>query len=172
MRPGSRSGSGSGPAPKDGGEWGEGRAVDHPTISRDHREVAAPILASVYESVLYAEDLPATADFYRDVLGLRLVDEIDALAFAFRLPDGAVLLIFDPRRSSTPGRPAPSHGARGAGHLAFRVDPSHFEPWRHHLLGAGVTIERESVSETQGQLYFRDPAGNSVELVAGELWPE
>jgi catechol 2,3-dioxygenase-like lactoylglutathione lyase family enzyme len=120
----------------------------------------------VYETVVYATDLEAATGFYRDVLGLREVDD-----GAFRLDDGGILLLFDPARSSQTGRPVPSHGAMGAGHVAFTVDTLH--AWRERLLEAGVKLEQEKEWARGGarSIYIRDPAGNSVELVEGDLWP-
>ena len=138
---------------------------------RDDHGVPPP-LARIYETVLYADDLPAAVGFYRDVLGLHPADELDDLGAAFRLPEGAVLLIFEPSLSSRPGRPVPSHGAVGAGHVAFQVDAPALDLWREHLTGLGIAIELEQPIGVGGrQLYFRDPAGNSVELVEGEAWP-
>jgi catechol 2,3-dioxygenase-like lactoylglutathione lyase family enzyme len=120
----------------------------------------------VYETVVYAGDLAAVTGFYRDVLGLREVDE-----GAFRLDDGGMLLLFDPARSSQPGRPVPSHGAAGPGHVAFSVDD--LDPWLARLREAGVEVEQEKEWARGGarSVYVRDPAGNSVELVEGDLWP-
>jgi catechol 2,3-dioxygenase-like lactoylglutathione lyase family enzyme len=120
----------------------------------------------VYETVVYATDLEAATGFYRDVLGLREVDD-----GAFRLDDDGILLLFDPARSSQPGRPVPSHGSMGAGHVAFTVDALH--SWRERLLEAGVELEQEKEWARGGarSIYIRDPAGNSVELVEGDLWP-
>jgi catechol 2,3-dioxygenase-like lactoylglutathione lyase family enzyme len=126
----------------------------------------------VYETVLYARDVPAAVAFYGDVLGLALIDEPDELGAFFRLDSGAMLLIFDPRRSSVPGRVAPSHGSEGAGHIAFQVDRSKLDWWRAHFRELGIEIEKDKAYEGGAQhLYVRDPAGNSVELVEGELWP-
>ena len=36
--------------------------------------------ASVYETILYATDVPAAAEFYRDVIGLRLLARIPKLS--------------------------------------------------------------------------------------------
>jgi catechol 2,3-dioxygenase-like lactoylglutathione lyase family enzyme len=124
----------------------------------------------VYETVLYAPDVPAAAAFYRDVLGLRLVDGPDELNAAFRLDDGGVLLLFDPERASQPGRPVPSHGSRGAGHVAFTV--ASLDEWRGRLAGRGIEIEQDKEWPQGGRsLYVRDPAGNSVELLADDIWP-
>ncbi len=127
----------------------------------------------VYETIIYARDVPAVTAFYRDVLGLALVDGLDEIGAGFRLASGAMLLIFDPRKSSAPGRPAPSHGADGAGHIAFQVDASQLRSWHDHFRELGIEIEQERSTENRRrQIYVRDPAGNSVELVEGELWPE
>ena len=125
-----------------------------------------------YEAVLYAEDVAATAAFYSDVLGLRPLEEPDELAAVFRLDNGVVLLIFDPERSSKPGRPVPSHGARGEGHIALSVDEGELDRWAEDLHARGIEIEREITWPPGGRsIYVRDPAGNSVELIEGEAWP-
>lgn len=123
----------------------------------------------VYETVLYADDVQGMSDFYRDVVGLRAIEPPDELSAAFRLPDGNVLLIFDPLTSAAPGRFVPSHGATGPGHTAFRVDG--LDALSAVLKERGVEIEREiQWSESGRSVYFRDPAGNSVEFVEGDIW--
>ncbi len=127
----------------------------------------------MYETIVYCEDVAGAVAFYRDVLGLALVDELDDLGAGFRLHSGAMLLIFNPRKSSVSGRPAPSHGAVGAGHVAFQVEGSQIASWRARFRELGIEIEKDSASvDGAQQLYVRDPSGNSVELVAGDLWPE
>lgn len=121
----------------------------------------------VYETVVYAAELDATVAFYRDVLGLRQVD-----AGAFRLDDDGLLLLLDPARSSQPGRPVPSHGATGPGHVAFAVGAGELDAWRERLGAHGVELEQEKEWPRGGHsIYVRDSAGNSVELVEGDLWP-
>jgi catechol 2,3-dioxygenase-like lactoylglutathione lyase family enzyme len=135
--------------------------------------VSPPPPSGVYETVVYVEDIAAAVVFYRDVLGLTLVDGPDHTGAGFRLQSGAMLLLFDPHRSSIPGRPAPSHGAQGAGHVAFYVDQPQISSWRVHFQALGVEIEKDATSgDGAEQLYVRDPSGNSVEIVAGELWPQ
>ena len=130
------------------------------------------MIRGVYETVLYAEDVGAAASFYADVLGLRLVEEPDELAAAFRLPGGGMLLLFDPRLASRPGRPVPSHGASGAGHVAFAVEAGSLEEWAERLAAHRVDVERTVDWDGRGRsIYVRDPAGNSVELVDGDIWP-
>ena len=132
---------------------------------------ANPRLVGVYETVLYASDVAAAVAFYSGVLGLRPVEEPDELSVAFRL-EGGVLLLFDPERASAPGRPVPSHGATGPGHVAFAVEPGGLGVFDAELRRRGIEIEHEIEWDEGGRsLYVRDPAGNSVELIEGEAWP-
>jgi catechol 2,3-dioxygenase-like lactoylglutathione lyase family enzyme len=135
--------------------------------------MTAPRITGVYETVLYGADVTAMKAFYAGVLGLRLVDGPDELSAAFRLSDGGVLLVFDPSRSSAAGRLVPSHGADGPGHLAFRVPAGELDAWLARFGEHDVEVEREVDWGGGGRrsLYVRDPAGNSVELTADELWP-
>ncbi len=127
----------------------------------------------VYETVLYAADVDRTEAFYRSVLGLGAVTPPDAHSAALRLGDGSVLLIFDPARSALAGRTVPSHGATGAGHVALRVPDGQLEQWLARLRRLGVALEQDQRWPGGGRsLYVRDPAGNSVELVEGEIWTD
>jgi catechol 2,3-dioxygenase-like lactoylglutathione lyase family enzyme len=124
----------------------------------------------VYETVLYASDLPAVLDFYVEALGLRTLEPPDEASLVFRLDDGGVLLIFDPERSEQPGRFVPPHGGHGPGHVAFAVDS--LDSAAAELRERGVEIEKEIGWPPGGRsIYVRDPAGNSVELIEGEAWP-
>ena len=123
----------------------------------------------IFETVLYAEDLPAAERFYHEALGLEVIERGELLV-AFRCGDG-VLLIFDPRRSTISGRDVPSHGTSGAGHVAFAAKPEDLEAWRGQLRKAAIPIEREVDWPEGGRsIYFRDPAGNSVELAPPTIW--
>jgi catechol 2,3-dioxygenase-like lactoylglutathione lyase family enzyme len=124
----------------------------------------------VLETCLYVDDLAAAEAFYRDVLGLE---------FASRQPDrhvffrcgGRMLLLFNPAESEKEGQELPAHGARGPGHVAFAAAPEEIPAWRTHLESRGVTIEREIAWPSGGaSLYFRDPAGNSLEIATPEIW--
>ena len=128
-----------------------------------------PRIDRVLESVLYATDLDEAERFYTDVLGLALHSRHAGLFAFFRCGPGMVLL-FDPDAASR-GRDVPAHGARGPGHLCFAVATADLPGWRERLGAAGVAIEREVTWPGGGQsVYFRDPAGNSLELATPRLW--
>ncbi len=130
---------------------------------------------SVLESSLYCPDLDTAEHFYRDVFGLEVVARQPGRHVFLRCGEGMVLL-FNPDATADPaaptgGPPMAPHGARGPGHLAFRLPERDIERWRAHLTAAGVSIEAE-VHWPQGgySLYLRDPAGNSIELATAALW--
>jgi catechol 2,3-dioxygenase-like lactoylglutathione lyase family enzyme len=82
-----------------------------------------------------------------------------------------MLLLFLAQGSDVADSSLPRHGAHGAGHVAFAVPDGDIPQWRDHLAGCGVDIER-SVDWPQGgrSLYFRDPAGNSLEVASPRIW--
>jgi catechol 2,3-dioxygenase-like lactoylglutathione lyase family enzyme len=119
--------------------------------------------------VLYASDLTAARLFYGDVVGVREIERPNEHSLAFRLDDGGLLLVFDPEQSSAEGRFVPAHGTTGAGHMAFRVEA--LDEVSVRLRERGIEIEREITWPRGGRsVYVRDPAGNSVEFVEGEIW--
>jgi len=123
----------------------------------------------IFETVIYASDLVAAERFYTDVLGLEKYSGF-GVAVSFRL-DRGVLLIFDPDQAILPNRGVPSHGPHGPGHLAFAARSDELDAWREHLRAHSVEIEMEVHWEQGGtSIYFRDPAGNSIELAPPTLW--
>lgn len=128
-------------------------------------------LNHILETCLYAADLEAAKDFYTQVLGLKLHAEEPGHHVFFRC-GRSMLLVFDPREttrihSSGP----PSHGAAGAGHVAWSVTEEELGVWRQRLRDNTVAIEQEITWPHGGHsIYFRDPAGNSLELATPELW--
>ena len=65
----------------------------------------------------------------------------------------------------------PPHGASGPTHFALEIEAESFDAWRNLLQSHGVIIEKEVEWPRGGRsLYFRDPAGNSVELVTPGVW--
>jgi catechol 2,3-dioxygenase-like lactoylglutathione lyase family enzyme len=128
----------------------------------------SPIRAIV-ETGVYVDDLGRSEAFYRDLLGLEVIGKEEGRHVFFRVGDG-VLLVFEPS-TTLRGDILPSHGSRGPGHFALGVPAEELDDWRRRLEGAGVAIEQE-VRWPKGarSLYFRDPAGNAVELITPGLW--
>jgi len=131
--------------------------------------------SGVLETALYVDDLDVAESFYGDVLGLTKISSVPGRMLAFRCQE-SVLLLFDPQstrreRVVVNGGAIPLHGARGAGHMAFRVAKSELEALRQYFRAAGVVVESE-VSWPNGahSIYFRDPAGNSLELATPDMW--
>jgi catechol 2,3-dioxygenase-like lactoylglutathione lyase family enzyme len=124
----------------------------------------------ILETCVYASDLDAAEHFYADVLGLTPYSRQEGRSVFFRLGD-RMFLVFNPERTRIADAAVPTHGAEGAGHAAFAVPDALIDAWRSRLQLHGVAIERE-VSWPRGgrSLYFRDPAGNSVEIVSPALW--
>ncbi len=124
----------------------------------------------ILETALYAEDLAAAARFYREVIGLTQFDAVEGRHVFFRCGSG-VLLVFDPAATADGTDRVPGHGARGPGHVAFAVGADELEPWRLRLISRDVAVESEVAWPGGGRsIYFRDPAGNSLELTTPETW--
>lgn len=134
----------------------------------------APALTRVVETALYFDDLAAAAAFYRDVLGLRVMNEGPRLV-AFDAGAGTVLLLFQ-RGATTEGFRWPTgyippHDGAGPAHLALGVAGEHLDAWDRRLTALGIPVESR-VTWTRGgrSLYFRDPGGHSLELVTPGTW--
>jgi catechol 2,3-dioxygenase-like lactoylglutathione lyase family enzyme len=132
-------------------------------------------LSGVLETAVYVSDLEAARRFYGGVLGLPEIFSVPGRQVVFRCQQG-VLLVFNPqhtkRKQMIVNRGAiPLHGARGAGHVAFRVARTEMDAWRQHFRAMGVSVESE-VAWPNGahSIYFRDPAGNSLELATPDMW--
>ena len=118
----------------------------------------------IFETVLYAKDLPAEETFYREVLGLEVLERGKA-AVVLRCGE-EVLLVFDPDVTREQGRGIPQHGTEGSGHIAFAIGDGEFDSWMSHLQKCSVEIEMVADWSKGGRsIYFRDPAGNLVELM-------
>jgi catechol 2,3-dioxygenase-like lactoylglutathione lyase family enzyme len=82
-----------------------------------------------------------------------------------------VFLVFNPDRTAAPGGELPAHGTEGATHVCFAIRDDELGAWRDHLTRHGVAVEAEVDWPRGGRsLYFRDPAGNSIELTTPRIW--
>lgn len=126
----------------------------------------------VLETCLYVDDLDKAEDFYTRVLGLKSFARAAGRHVFFRCGDG-VFLLFNPKATeqAVEEPDIPPHGAHGEGHVAFRMTESEIDAWREKLRAEGVAIEQEYTWPTGGfSIYFRDPAGNCLELATPKTW--
>lgn len=129
-----------------------------------------PAILGVVETAIYVTDLDATAAFYSGVLGLPELSREAGRHVFFRVGPRNVLLAFI-AATTIRGEHLPAHGATGPGHFALGIVNEALESWRDHLDKHGIAIEHELTWPRGGRsLYFRDPAGNSVELVTPGIW--
>lgn len=136
-----------------------------------------PLLGSL-ESALYAIDLDAAARFWTDVVGLTEIGRVPGRHVFLRTATAPVqvLLIFNPDATRTPPKPdarlpVPPHGARGPGHFCLAAAPDTLTAWRAHLQSRGIEIEADFRWPQGGRsIYFRDPAGNSIEIADPKIW--
>ena len=127
-------------------------------------------IKAVVETAIYVDDLRATETFYRTFLGLPVIDKEPGRHVFFQVGEASVLLAFR-AEATLKGDQLPPHGATGPGHFALGIEAEALDAWRKLLHGHGVSIEKEVEWPRGGRpLYFRDPAGNSVELVTPGVW--
>jgi catechol 2,3-dioxygenase-like lactoylglutathione lyase family enzyme len=125
---------------------------------------------AVIETAIYVDDLDQTEIFYRDVLGLPVQGKEPGRHVFFRVGASSVLLAFL-AEATLKGDQLPAHGAKGPGHFALGIDAGDLDAWKQRLRDKGVGIEKEIEWPRGGKsVYFRDPAGNSVELVTPGIW--
>lgn len=124
-----------------------------------------PPILRIAEAVLYVDDLQEATRFYTEILDLPLSASFPDAAF-LQTGRNSTLILFDRRKLQERESVIPSHGSRGAGHVALAVPEDKMDDWRSRLIAAEVPIEHEQ-QWPQGtrSIYFRDPAGNSVELI-------
>lgn len=131
--------------------------------------------SAILETCLYVDDLVAAERFYADVLGLERVAAEPGRHVFFRCGP-AMLLLFNPEATEAfdfdnDDIDVPPHGTHGHGHAAFRAEESELDAWRTHLHSHNISIETEINWPNGGRsIYFRDPAGNSLEFATPKLW--
>lgn len=138
-----------------------------------------PSLLGTLETALYADDLDAACLFWTGIMGLEEIIHVPGRHVFFRTarePQAQVLLVFNAEATSRPPEPdarfpVPPHGAHGPGHACLAAAPAALDAWRAHLEAAGIAIEADFIWPNGGRsIYFRDPAGNSIELADPAIW--
>jgi catechol 2,3-dioxygenase-like lactoylglutathione lyase family enzyme len=127
-------------------------------------------IQAVVETAIYVDDLDEAEDFYRTVLGLSVLGKEPGHHVFFQVGEADVLLAFLAEATARGDR-LPPHGATGPGHFALGIEPEALDTCRKLLQGHGIAIEKEAEWPRGGKsIYFRDPAGNLVELVTPGVW--
>ena len=148
--------------------WHARRAGSHHRM-KSKPSVSAVQLRRILETSLYAGDLDQAEAFYKSVLGLDLFAKEAGRHLFFKFGD-QMLLIFNPAKTIEESEVAP-HGTRGPGHVAFAVPLSELDQWKSRLREKGIQIEKDVAWPKGGRsLYFRDPAGNCLELASPLVW--
>jgi catechol 2,3-dioxygenase len=137
----------------------------NPPIGPEHqRGIAPPRIDHIF---LLCEDVDGVTDFFRDVLGFRLTEQIVA-------DDGHQLATFLERSHTAHDIAFLTGPDGGFHHVAYWVDEWHDLRRAADLCAYhGVTVDagptRHGATRGCG-LYFFDPAGNRNELYTGGYW--
>jgi catechol 2,3-dioxygenase-like lactoylglutathione lyase family enzyme len=132
------------------------------------RPRAASSARGVHHVALLSSDVERTVRFYQGVLGFPLTEIFEnrdyrgSNHFFFDVGNGNLLAFFD-----FPGLDLGPYAEvlGGLHHVAISVEPQQWEQARQRLDQTGVEYLRESGTS----IYFRDPDGARVELIADPL---
>ncbi|MBY4127022.1 VOC family protein [Rhodococcus fascians] len=122
----------------------------------------------LHHTALISSDVEATVRFYQDLLGFPLTELIEnrdypgSSHFFFDIGNSNLLAFFD-----FPGLDVGPYAEvlGGLHHVAISVEPTRWEHLRTKLIDAGI----ELIEHSEVSLYFRDPDGARLELIADPL---
>ncbi|MFF1551476.1 VOC family protein [Rhodococcus erythropolis] len=122
----------------------------------------------LHHTALISSDVERTVTFYQDLLGFPLTELIEnrdypgSSHFFFDIGNGNLLAFFDfPALDVGPYQEV----LGGLHHVAISVEPAKWAKLRTRLTEAGV----ELIEHSEVSLYFRDPDGARLELIADPL---
>jgi catechol 2,3-dioxygenase-like lactoylglutathione lyase family enzyme len=134
-----------------------------------------PTIERILETALYVDDLDRATAFYRDVMGLRVLDSSPRLV-AVDAGQASILLLFK-RGASRQGADLnaegriPTHDGNGPVHVAFAIRGEELPGWERHLTEHGIEIDSTTHWPRGGtSVYFRDPDGHLVEIATPGVW--
>jgi catechol-2,3-dioxygenase len=110
-------------------------------------------------------DLERSKKFYTEVLGFKILEEDPAHGGTFLALEGQshAIDLFQVKDADLARQQTP--GARGLGHIAFRVESEDALKDAYDTLRAqGVEITRTIDHVSQKSIYFLDPDGNTLEI--------
>ena len=122
----------------------------------------------LHHTALISSDVERTVRFYQDLLEFPLTELIENRDYAgsshffFDIGNGNLLAFFD-----FPGLDVGQYREvlGGLHHIAISVEPDRWNHLRTKLIDAGV----ELVEHSEVSMYFRDPDGARLELIADPL---
>lgn len=120
-----------------------------------------PLIQGIHHVSLLVADTGRSLRFYRDLLGLELIDGRPDLGYPgawLRVADGQIHLLELPNPDPVQGRPV--HGGRDR-HLALEVRDLETLLGRLAVAGIPYTSSRSG----RRALFCRDPDGNALELI-------
>ena len=131
-------------------------------------------IKKVVETCIYSSDIESMKKFYAGILGLSVIQE-DRHKLIFLKAGKSMLLIFDPVQTRANNGTLPAHGALtppASIHFALEIEQEEYHASRQILVSNNITIEKEvKWDDNAKSIYFRDPAGNLVELITSGGWP-
>ncbi|GAA1595059.1 VOC family protein [Kribbella karoonensis] len=122
----------------------------------------------LHHTALLCADVERTVRFYQEVLGFPLTEMVGnrdyegSTHFFFDIGNGNLLAFFD-----FPGLELGPYAEvlGGLHHLAISVEPARWDELKGRLTAHGV----EFLEESGTSIYFRDPDGARIELIADPL---
>jgi catechol 2,3-dioxygenase-like lactoylglutathione lyase family enzyme len=131
-------------------------------------ERPASTARGLHHTALISSDVERTVRFYQDVLGFPLTELIEnrdypgSSHFFFDIGHGNLLAFFD-----FPGLDVGAYAEvlGGLHHMAISVEPARWQELVQRLTDAGV----EHAVHSGVSVYFRDPDGARIELIADPL---
>jgi len=137
----------------------------------------------IVETCIYYSDLVKMKDFYINILGLEFVSE-EKDRHVFLKAGQSMLLIFNPNKTlanvnvdngSNSTIQLPIHGAitpPSIIHFALEIEKQNYVNAKSVLKEKNIKVENEVTwGKGTNSIYFRDPAGNLVEIITPGSWP-
>ena len=148
-------------------------------LTRQRDEIRAELMSAkadrpassargIHHTALICSDVRRTVEFYQGLLGFPLIDMFEnrdlpgSTHFFFDVGNGNTVAFFD-----LPGVDVGPYAEvfGGLHHLAISMEPQHWQEIRDKMDAQGVDYLLESGTS----IYFRDPDGARVELIADPL---
>ncbi len=130
------------------------------------------VFSKIVETCIYFPDLDKMKEFYQKKLGLELISKKENRHLFFKVGD-SMLLIFNPK--VTMNEKDIIHGALSPPtmiHFAFQISKNDFRLAKQNILSKNIPAEKVVTWSNGAQsMYFRDPAGNLVEIITDDAWP-